>query len=188
MANKKVTEIGYAVYAFELDDVLYPKRDYILQVFYLFANFLDYSEGTERASSVVDFMKGKYEEFDEQNEIRVVEQTLTYFGLAASYLENFERLRANASLPLKLFLKDETKKLFKDVLEKKKVITILTDGNPVEQLNKLKHIDWEEFSFYLPSLKVYFIQELKFRNINPIDYIGQEYDVAYDDVYVVNQL
>ncbi len=177
----------HSVVAFEIDDVLFPKREYILQVFYLFANFLDYNEGTSRASDLVEFMKDRYDE-QEIDEIIVVKEMLIHFEIPDSYLENFERLRANATLPLKLYLKPATKSKFKEILAQNKAITILTDGNPVEQLNKLKHIDWEEFSFYLPSLKVYFIQELRFRNINPIDYIGQEYNVTSEDILVIHQL
>lgn len=29
---------------FELDNVLYPEKDYLLQVYYLFAQFIEYSE------------------------------------------------------------------------------------------------------------------------------------------------
>ncbi|NQD69160.1 HAD family hydrolase [Sphingobacterium shayense] len=177
-----------AIYAFEIDDVLYQKRDYILQVFYLFANFLDYTEGTSQASALVEYMKKRYEENGPLDDIVVVTETLAHFGLSDSFLDNYQRLRANATLPLKLYLKPSTKALFKTILAGDKAITILTDGNPVEQLNKLKHIDWEEFSFYLPSLKVYFIQELTFRNINPIDYIGQEYNVRTADIRVIRQL
>ena len=31
-------------FVFELDNVLYPEKDYLLQVYYLFASFLEYSE------------------------------------------------------------------------------------------------------------------------------------------------
>lgn len=186
--SSRILSQGHSVYAFEIDDVLFPRREYILQVYYLFANFVDYTEGTSRASSLVDFMKETYDRDKENDAIEVVKETLAHFELPGTYLDNFERLRANATLPLKLFLTPQTKLLFKEIIAAGKVVTILTDGNPVEQLNKLKHIDWGEFSSYLSSLKVYFVQELRFRNINPIDYIGLEYGVKAADILVLRQL
>ncbi|MGO1242544.1 MAG: HAD family hydrolase [Sphingobacterium sp.] len=187
MSNSILSQ-GHSVYAFEIDDVLFPRREYILQVYYLFANFVDYTEGTSRASSLVDFMKAAYERDEDNVGVDVVKETLAHFELPVSYLENFERLRANATLPLKLFLTPQAKLLFKEIIATGKVVTILTDGNPIEQLNKLKHIDWGEFTSYLSSLKVYFVQELRFRNINPIDYIGLEYGVKATDILVLRQL
>lgn len=171
-----------AVYVFEVDDVLYPKKDYLLQVYYLFSNFVEYTEGRPLAKEMIAFMK---EAFETAGEEAVLSQTITYFELDESYRENFERLNANAHLPLKLILKDDIKTLLLSLFEKEKKVGILTDGNPVEQLNKLKHVDWQEISKFLPSLKVFFIRELMFRNINPIDFLVEEYQVPADEIQVV---
>ncbi|MEJ5052826.1 hypothetical protein [Sphingobacterium sp. MYb382] len=42
-----------SVYVFEIDDILFPKRDYLLQVYYLFANFIEYTEGKSIAKELV---------------------------------------------------------------------------------------------------------------------------------------
>lgn len=174
-----------SVYLFEIDDVLYPARDYVLQVYYLFSNFVEYTTGRPIAKALLEFMKHVYEE---QGTDAVVPATLQQFALDDSYIENFERLRANAHLPLKLLLKEETKALLLSLFQAGKQVGILTEGNPVEQLNKLKHVDWQELEAYLPTLKIYFTKELLFRNINPIDYIVEEYDVAADEVVIVPSL
>lgn len=174
-----------SVYLFEIDEVLYPLRDYLLQVYYLFSNFVEYTEGRPIAKELLEFMKNT---FEEKGATAVIPETLTQFQLSDSYVENFERLRANAHLPLKLFLKDETKQLLLSLFKDDKQVGILTDGNPVEQLNKLKHVDWQELSSFLPSLKVFFTTELLFRNINPIDYLVQEYHVVEDDIVIVKAL
>ncbi|MFD2596290.1 HAD family hydrolase [Sphingobacterium griseoflavum] len=174
-----------AVYMVEVDDLLFPKRDYLLQVYYLFANFVEFTEGRTLAKPLVDFMKLCYEE---QGEEAVLPKTLKHFGLPDSYLENFERLRANAHLPLKLFLPDKTKHFLKALFASKKQVGILTDGNPVEQLNKLKHIDWEELSPFLSLLKIFFLKELAFRNLEPLDFLQETYAVDKADICIVKQL
>jgi|SRR5690606_23513255 len=173
-----------SVYVFEIDDVLYPKRDYLLQVYYLFANFAEYTEGRPLSKEMVAFMK---EVLESAGESAVLPQTITHFGLNDAYLENFERLKTNGHLPLKLILKDDIKTLLLSLFEKGKKVGILTDGNPVEQLNKLKHIDWQEVSEFLPSLKVFFIRELEFRDFKPIDYLVGEYHVSADDIQVITE-
>lgn len=174
-----------SVYAFEIDDVLFPRREYILQVYYLFSNFIEYTEGNLLAKDVLAFMKDAYERDGEQ---KVVEETIANFALAPAYQENYERLCANAHLPLKLFLKPEAKSLLTNLFGQGKSVAILTDGNPVEQLNKLKHIDWEDLAVHLGSLKVYFNDELNFRNIIPLSFLAEEYGVDESDIYPVTKL
>lgn len=171
-----------SVYVFEIDEVLYAKQDYLLQVYYLFSNFVEYTEGRSVAKEMVAFMKETLETVGEE---AVLPQALIQFELAETYRENFERLKANAHLPLKLILKDDIKTLLLSLFKREKKVGILTDGNPVEQLNKLKHIDWQEVSEFLPQLKVFFIRELIFRNINPIDFLVGEYQVPPDEIQVV---
>ncbi len=173
------------VYIFELDDVLFPRRDYLLQVYYLFSHFVEYTEGRSFAKSMVDFMKDRYER---EGECRLLEETINHFHLSESYKENFERLKANAHLPLKLMLSDTFKQLAKKILQGGKKIALLTDGNPVEQLNKLKHIDWEELEEVKKELRVYFIKELEFRNLKPIPYLAKEYHVDESEICFVERL
>lgn len=170
------------VYCFELDDVLYPKKDYLLQVYYLFANFVAFTEGIPLAEEMTEFMKNTY---THQGEEQVFPLTKETFGLKDSHAESFQRLQANAQLPLKLLLFAEVERLLLSLYQNGKKITILTKGNPVEQLNKLKHMDWGAFEGYKNLLKVYFIDELQFRNIDPIAYIAQDFGVSTPQIYVI---
>jgi len=51
-------------------------------------------------------------------------------------------------------------------------------GNPLMQLNKIKHMEWGPLA---SKLKVYFVDELKFRNLEPLDYIAEELQIAKND-------
>ncbi|MVZ67294.1 HAD hydrolase-like protein [Sphingobacterium sp. DK4209] len=165
------------VYLFELDNVLYPKQDFLLQVYYLFAQFLEFTEARPISAEMVSFMK---ETLVEKGEDAVFDETLTQFNLKAEYRENFERLQVNGHLPLKLFLFDEIKTLFKELSTVDVQIAVLTKGNPALQLNKLRHIDWEGYD---RKLKVYFVDELAFRNIEPFTYIASENNVNVEDLH-----
>lgn len=165
------------VYLFEVDDILYQKRDFLLQIYYLFGQFVEYTEGRAISTDLVQFMKEIYERDGEKD---LLPKTKAKFGLAEDYTDNFERLQANGHLPLKLILFEEIKMVFKTLKEDNKNIAILTKGNPVLQLNKLKHIDWAGWDKYL---KIYFTDELAFRNIEPFTYIAHEFGVEPTDIF-----
>jgi FMN phosphatase YigB (HAD superfamily) len=172
------------VYCFEIDDVLYPKRDYLLQVYYLFSNFIAFTEGLPSAEEMTEFMRKTYQH---QGEDEVFPLTKETFGLNDEYEENFKRLQANAQLPLKLLLFSEVENLLLSLQQDGKKIAILTKGNPVEQLNKLKYMDWGKFEMYKNFLKVYFIDELRFRNIDPITYIAKDFGVSDSEIHVIEK-
>src|SRR5690606_3170194 len=73
MMNNEAFSFDKSVYVFEIDDVLYPKRDYLLQVYYLFSNFVEYTEGQSLATEIVDFMKAA---FDTEGEKVVLPKTI----------------------------------------------------------------------------------------------------------------
>src|SRR5690606_9718193 len=126
-------------FIFELDDVLFPKQDYILQVYYLFANFLEYTETVPPAKDLVEFLKTAYLTHGEAG---IFDRAAAVFGIDEKYRENFERLHVSAKLPLRLLLYPASLNLLTAILDDGKTVFILTKGNPLMQLNKLKHIDW----------------------------------------------
>ncbi|MGJ1384572.1 HAD hydrolase-like protein [Sphingobacterium spiritivorum] len=167
------------VFLFELDDILYPKKDYILQVYYLFSNFIEFTETTPDSKSLLAFMQKQYEEYGEDGMFDKIKEQ---FGLAEQYREKFGRIHVQAHLPLKLLLFPETTQLLHDLQDAGKNVAILTKGNPLEQLNKLKHIDWQGLD---KGMKVYFIDELNFRNIDPISYIADEFRIQPEEIAII---
>ncbi|MBS1529651.1 MAG: HAD hydrolase-like protein [Bacteroidetes bacterium] len=139
-------------FIFELDNVLYPEKDYLYQVYYLFASFLEYTEQID-AKEATDFMvatyidKGKYSVFDE---------TRLRFNLEEKYEANFEHLNNTSKLPLKLFLFEDMLKLLQEIVIDRKKIFIVTNGDPGQQLNKIKQTDWNGLE---PYLTCYFANE-----------------------------
>ncbi len=125
-------------FIFELDNVLYPEKDYLLQVYYLFANFIEYTETVPSAAELINFIKLSY---DAHGADGLFTKAQAAFGLDIKYNQEFERLHRTARLPLKLLL-------FKNVL----------DLLPEQQLNKIRQVEWNGLEKYLI---VYFANELK---------------------------
>lgn len=138
---------------FELDDVLFPSKDYLLQVYYLFAQFIEYAE-QKSAQPILDFMRMEYESVGVEN---LFDKTASKFELAETYRHNFDLLHENARLPLKLLLYKNMLDFLHELVVNKISINIVTSGNPLQQLNKIKQIEWNGLENYLT---VFFADEL----------------------------
>ncbi|MGN0002360.1 MAG: HAD family hydrolase [Sphingobacterium composti] len=185
MENNNIGEIDLdkKVYAFELDNVLFPRQDYLLQVYYLFGSFYEFTEGIVKANDLAQFMKKIYLYHSED---KVFDAAKEVFGIDEKYRENFERLKANAQIPLRLELYDNAKVELKKLFEANKQVAILTKGNPVEQLNKLRFIEWGDLIVYKDKIKIYFVDELRHQEIDVIAYLADDFAVEQEEVLIIN--
>ena len=142
-----------SAFVFELDDVLYPEKDYWLQVYYLFAQFIEYTEQTESAD-LLAFMQQEYAKSGRED---IFEKTAAQFGLPKKYKENFDLLQQNARLPLRLLLFAPMLELLQAIKLAGKPVYLLLEGHPGQQLNKIRQMEWNGLETYL---KVYFTAEI----------------------------
>jgi len=132
-------------FVFELDNVLYPEKDYLLQLYFLYAQFIEYAEQIS-ASEII-----KYVEITFLNEGKadLYDKVTKQFDIPEKYRINFELLLSNARLPLKLLIFEEVLRLLQAIVLERKQIFIFTDGNPLMQLNKIKQMEWHGLEQYL---------------------------------------
>lgn len=147
----------HQAFIFELDDVLYPVQDYHLQVYYLFASFMEYTEQLN-ASAIVQYMKQEYEQ---AGAAAALDNTFRAFGIADKYRENFALLNKTAKLPLKLLMFEPVLKFMQDLVVERKTIYLLVSGDPEQQLNKIRQIEWNGLEQYI---RVFFKEEI---TLNP---------------------
>ena len=161
---------------FGLDNVLFPEKDYLLQVYYLFANLLEYTETVPPASDLTAFLKTAYEHHGETG---LFDRAAVAFGIDGKYRENFDRLHKTAKLPLKLLLYRSMLTLMQEIRGAGKQLYILTAGDPVMQLNKLKHVEWNGLD---RALKVYFEEELTAKGVHPLNFILDDNGLGAADI------
>jgi phosphoglycolate phosphatase-like HAD superfamily hydrolase len=142
-------------FLFELDNVLFPRRDYFLQVYYLFANIVEYLDGFPPAAEVVEFCKNHY---DHHGDSGLFDKLIQVFNMDEKYRENLDRLYREAKLPLKLLLFSDMLKLLQDIVVDRKSIFVVTSGDPEMQLNKIRQTEWNGLEDYL---KVFFTDEVE---------------------------
>ncbi len=166
-------------FVFELDDVLFPKQDYYLQVYYLFAAFLEHTEQLDGKVTLA-LMKETYESLGED---AVFTSIKTALNLDEKYRENFERLLKTARLPLKLLLYKQMLELLQQIVVDRKQIFILTNGNPQQQLNKIKQTEWNGLEKYLVC---YFAEEIKPKpEPDNLHYILNEHQLERRDLIMI---
>jgi FMN phosphatase YigB (HAD superfamily) len=140
-------------FIFELDNVLFPEKEYLYQVYYLFAGFLEYTELLD-AKVLVNLMVQTHEQ---EGAAAVFNTLQERFKLDDKYRFNFNHLHTAAQVPLKIMLYPHMLALLQDIVVDRKQIFIVTNGNPLQQLNKIKHTDWQGLEKYLTC---YFAEEV----------------------------
>lgn len=140
-------------FIFELDNVLFPEKEYLYQVYYLFAGFLEYTELLD-AKVLVNLMVQTHEH---EGAAAVFKTLQERFKLDEKYRFNFEHLHTAAQVPLKIMLYPHMLTLLQDIVVDRKQLFIVTNGNPLQQLNKIKHTDWQGLEKYLTC---YFANEV----------------------------
>jgi len=168
-------------FVFELDDVLYPRKDYLLQVYYLFAQFMEYGEQMN-AETVLKSMR---ETYLKEGPDTVFEKTAKVFGIPEKYTLNFDLLLSNARLPLKLLLFDEMLKLIQELVLERKQIFLFIDGPPEMQLNKIRQIEWHGLENYL---EVHFAAESAAKpSAKGLQLIAEKHNLKKADILMVGR-
>ncbi|RKR85443.1 FMN phosphatase YigB (HAD superfamily) [Mucilaginibacter gracilis] len=166
-------------FVFELDNVLYPEKDYLLQVYYLFASFLEYKEMLD-AQVLTKLMTQTFETEGAEYVFNRVQQR---FNVDGQYRYNFDLLHQTARLPLKLLLYQQALSLLQDIVVDRKQLFILTNGNPLQQLNKIKQTEWHGLEQYLVC---YFADEIKAKpEPDALHYILKQHNLERRDIVMV---
>ena len=171
---------GKKAFILELDNVLYPERDYLLQVYYLFANFIEFTETAPSSKDLIDFLKNSYEL---RGSNALFSEASKLFCIDNKYEENFRKLHYTARLPLKLFLYAPMLILLQEMVVDRKQIFIVTNGSPAVQLNKIKQTEWNGLEKYLT---VYFAEETKLKPATEtLELIFNQHQLLRKDLLII---
>jgi HAD superfamily hydrolase (TIGR01549 family) len=166
-------------FIFELDNVIYPEKDYLFQVYYLFAASLEYVELID-AKAATDIMVNTY--FTEGRDA-VFNDLQQKLNVDEKYRANFQQMMSNVKLPLKLLVYNSILELMQQIVVDRKRIFIVTNGNPEQQLNKIKQTEWHGLENYLTC---YFADEVKPKpETDVIDKLIQEQNLKRKDLLMI---
>jgi len=141
-------------FVFELDNVIYPEKDYLFQVYYLFASAIEYTELID-AKNITDLMVATYNAGEKG---RVFDAVKEQMGIDEKHRVNYHHLLHTVKLPLKLLVYKGILDLMQEIVVDRKKLFIVTNGNPAQQLNKIKQTEWHGLE---PYLTCYFAEETR---------------------------
>ncbi|HEK20224.1 MULTISPECIES: HAD family hydrolase [unclassified Mucilaginibacter] len=141
-------------YIFELDNVLFPAKDYYYQIYYLFANLLEYTE-LNSAAKTTELMIDTY---NDKGEGAVYDELVARLNVDEKYRSKLEIMLLTARLPLKLLLYSNMLTFIQEAVTDRKKIFIVTNGAPQMQLNKIRQVEWHGLQ---PYLTCYFAEETR---------------------------
>ncbi|WP_374948203.1 HAD family hydrolase [Mucilaginibacter sp.] len=170
---------GKKAFIFELDNVLYPEKDYVYQVYYLFAGLLEYTELND-AKATTETLVAAY---NDKGEAAAFDAIKDKFGVDEKYRVNLNELMVTAKLPLKLLLFQNVLTFLQDVVTDRKKVFIVTNGDPAKQLNKIKQIEWHGLE---PYLICYFANETVPKpETDVLEKIMQEHNLTRRDMLMI---
>ena len=166
-------------FIFELDNVIYPEKDYLYQVYYIFASLLEYTEFID-AKETTNLMVNTY---NAEGSDRVFDRLKEKLNIDEKFRDNLNNLLITAKLPLKLLVYKNILNLLQDIVIDRKKVFIVTNGNPEQQLNKIKQTEWHGLE---PYLTAYFAEET-FAKPEPdvIDLLIKDHNLQRRDILMI---
>jgi FMN phosphatase YigB (HAD superfamily) len=166
-------------FIFELDNVLYPEKDYLYQVYYLFAALMEYTELID-AKTATDVMINTY---NTEGKGLVFDRLKEKLNVNEKYRGNFDQLFVTAKLPLKLLLYENMLNLLQEIVIDRKKLFIVTNGSPLQQLNKIKQTEWHGLENYLTA---YFADEVAAKpEPDVIHVLLKDHDLLRRDILMI---
>ncbi len=132
---------NFSLYIFDLDNTIYKEEDYLFQAYKAiaarFAEILPDQSKNELFRILKDLYlkKGREKLFD---------KFLKIVCLDNSYLPDCLKILRSFVPEKPLEINNKVKKVLTSLKRREKSVFILTNGNIVQQKNKIKHIQWDE--------------------------------------------
>jgi phosphoglycolate phosphatase-like HAD superfamily hydrolase len=148
-----MTDKSYKALVLDLDNTIYPEKDYLFQVYFLIGQFVEYQDGIAH-DQVTQFL---IDEFMANGRDHIFDKMIAQFNLPETYLENCFRLLRTAKIPLPLLIFKDMLIRLQEASDAGLQLFVLTNGHPEQQLNKIKHLEWHGLDQHI---KCYFCNEI----------------------------
>ncbi len=154
MKKFSINEVDFSKYnliIFDLDNTLYLEKDYLFEVYEKIAEYTEKKYGLSKELSF-DFLKNYFEKKGRENllDIFIEEKQINRNEIGV-----FLHIMRNISLKRKLDLLHLSKIKLMEAISVSNVC-IVTNGNPIQQKNKIKQINWGNIKIK----KVYYANEI----------------------------
>lgn len=135
----------YSAFIFDLDNTLIFENDYL---------FAAYKQIAINVQEKYQIPKNTIEEylinsFIQNGRNNIFNKMINQFDLPQAELQNFLETLRTVKINPKIRIKDFVSKDLKDLILQNKSLFILTNGNPIQQQNKYKNIEWDGLDLFI---------------------------------------
>jgi HAD superfamily hydrolase (TIGR01549 family) len=141
MVKKSISEIlDFPLFIFDLDNTIYNEEDYLFQA---------YSEIAERFAGITTgkskqrLLKTIMSIYRKDGRVKLFDRFLERAGLDETYLSECLEILRNFTPAKRIKIYRKTEKVLRMLVKRNKQIFVLTNGNPAQQRNKIKSVDWK---------------------------------------------
>lgn len=147
--------LSYRVFIFDLDNTIYNEEEYLFQGYAAIARFLAGVSGVINEEAFFQELKNI---FLKEGRTNLFNKVVKKFHLDHSLVSDCISILHTFEITDKLKINLKIKPLLAELKRANKHIFILTNGNPTQQKNKVKNIEWGELIDYF---QVLYANELK---------------------------
>lgn len=141
MVKKSISEIlDFQLFIFDLDNTIYNEEDYLFQAYSEIAGRFS---GLTTGKSKKSLLKIIMSIYTKDGREKLFDKFLETAGLDITYLSECLEILRNFTPPDRIKMYRKTEKVLRMLIERGKQIFILTNGNPAQQRNKIKSVDWK---------------------------------------------
>lgn len=169
----------YSLVIFDLDNTLYDENIYLFRAYEEIAFYLSQKYAHVLEYEINHFLKN---EFLKNGRESLLNKLFIAFDINDE-LKNCLKIMRTVQFQQKITLTNRGKVLVEKAISQSKVI-ILTNGNPMQQKNKIKQIDWGNFS---KDIEVIYANEYEPKPSSKVfeDYISKSYNVQSEKVLMI---
>jgi phosphoglycolate phosphatase-like HAD superfamily hydrolase len=128
------------LYIFDLDNTIYKEEDYLFQAYKAIADKFTKILPGQSKNDLFCILKDL---FLKEGREKLFDKFLKNVGLDGSYLPDCLKILRSFVPEKPIEIDKKVKKILTSLKYQKKSVFILTNGNIVQQKNKIKHIQWD---------------------------------------------
>ncbi len=141
MAKKSISDfLDFSLFIFDLDNTIYNEEDYLFQAYSAICErFASVKPGNDRESLSRLMIKIYADEGRE----KLFDKFLIRSGIGVGHLPECLKILRGFNPEKQIELSPETERILRLLIEKNKLIFVLTNGNPGQQRNKISKLMWD---------------------------------------------
>jgi HAD superfamily hydrolase (TIGR01549 family) len=130
----------YSLFIFDLDNTIYDEEDYLFQAYKAISQKL---AGFALGYNENDLLAIILEIYSKEGRDKLFDKFLFRVGLDITYITECLKILRSFNPELSIEIKSKVKNILASLIEKKKPVFVLTNGNPEQQMNKIRNIRWD---------------------------------------------